>query len=318
MKKILSIILSGMLVLAMLAGCSDSGTQSVPEQETSETEITVEPNSVPETSEAVSAATDPFPAMTAILNDISANYWPGTAGCSLSAAIKAAALLDWYAKNQPEPDAIASAVQGWFGNLTEEDKTLFAQQISDIYYAAKELGGENAAGLMETAGITSDSYPWQEGAAKTLFGAIYTGVGMDLPEDSDESYRSELGYSLVYDPSCFSAENDHFQAIENSEPLNGTYFAVQGYPDSSAAELQSGLVLQSGVDDAKQSTSYMGTGAYPVLTVSYTKDGAEYRFFVYDTGTTRLLFEYSFAAGNTEWSDRLDTMLSTVTIETAK
>jgi len=311
-------ILSGMMVLVVFAGCSDSGTQSVPEQETSETEITVEPESVSETSEAVSAAVDPFPAMTAILNDISVNYWPGTAGSSLSAAIKAAAFLDWYAKNQPEPNAIAAEVEEWFGSLTEENKTLFAQQISDIYYAAKELGSENAASLMEDAGITSEYYPWQEDAAKTLFGAIYTGAGMDLPEDSEESYRSELGYSLVYDPSSFSVENDRFQAIENNEPLNGTYFAVQGYPDSSAEELQSGLVLQSGVDDANQSTSYMGAGAYQVLTVSYAKDGSEYRFFIYDTGTTRLLFEYSFAEGNTEWSDRLNTMLSTVTIETTK
>jgi len=305
-----------MLILTMLAGCSNSETPSS-EPETSETEITAEPESTSETQET-SAAEETLPALTAILDDISANYWPGTAGCSLSAAIKAAALLDWYTKDQPEAEAVAAAVQEWFGKLTEENKTLFAQQINDIYYAAKELGGENAAGLMETAGITSDYYPWQEGAAKTLFGAIYTGAGMDLPEDSGESYQSELGYSMMYDPSCFSKDNDHFQAIENSEPLNGTYFAVQGYPDSSAEELQSGLVLQSGVDDAKSGNSYMGTGAYPVLTVSYAKDGSEYRFFIYDAGTTRLLFEYSFASGNSEWSDRLDTMLSTVSIEEAK
>ena len=316
MKKILSIILSGMLILTMLAGCSDSETPSS-EPETSAAEITVEPESdsgIPESS----AAEETLPALTAILDDISANYWPGTAGSSLSAAIKAAALLDWFTENQPEAEAVAAAVQEWFGKLTEENKTLFAQQINDIYYAAKELGGENAAGLMETAGITSEYYPWQEGAAKILFGAIYTGAGMNLPEDSEESYQSELGYIMVYDPSWFSKDSDHFQAIENSQPLNGTYFAVQGYPDSSAEELQSGLVLQSGVENAEQGSSYMGTGAYPVLTVSYAKDGAEYRFFIYDAGTTRLLFEYSFASGNTEWSDRLDTMLSAVTIEAAK
>ncbi len=317
MKKILSMILSGLLILTMLAGCSDSEAPSSSEPETSEAEITAEPEFTSETSE-ISAAADPFPALTAILSDISVNYWPGTAGCSLSAAIKASALLDWYTKNQPEAETVASAVQEWFGKLTEEDKTFFAQQISDIYYAAKELGGENAAGLMEDAGIASDYFPWQEDAAKTLFGAVYAGAGMDLPEDTEETYRSELGYSLIYDPTCFSVDNDRFQAIENDQPLNGTYFAVQGYPDSSAQDLQAGLVLQSGVDDAEQGNSYMGTGAYSVLTVSYAKDGAEYRFFIYDTGTTRLLFEYGFASGDTEWSGRLDTMLSTAAIEEAK
>lgn len=193
MKKMFSKILAGTLILAMLAGCSGTETPSSSEPETSETETASEPESISETAEtSETASEDTLPALTAILDDISANYWPGTAGCSLNAAIKAAALLDWYTKDQPQGDAVAAAAEAWYGKLTEEDQTLFAQQIGDVYSAAKQLGGENAAGLIESAGITSDYYPWQADAAKTLFGAIYTGIGMDLPEDTAESSESAL------------------------------------------------------------------------------------------------------------------------------
>ncbi len=194
MKKMFGMILAGALILATLAGCSGTEAPSSSEPETSETETSVTetaPESEAATSEA-SAAERALPALTALLDDISANYWPGTAGCSLNAAIKAAALLDWYTKDQPKEDAVAAATQEWFGKLTEEDKTFFAQQIGDIYAAAKQLGGEDAAGLIETAGIASDYYPWQEGYTKALFGAVYTGIGMDLPEDAAESSQSDL------------------------------------------------------------------------------------------------------------------------------
>lgn len=184
MKKFFGVLLAGMLLLTMLAACKGSETPPTSEPETSETETA--PESEATTSEA-SATESALPALTAILDDISENYWPGTAGSSLKAAIKAAALLDWYTKDQPKEDAVAAATEEWFGQLTEEDKTFFAQQIGDIYAAAKQLGGEDAAGLIETAGITSEYYPWQADAANAVFGAIYTGIGIDLPQDAGAS-----------------------------------------------------------------------------------------------------------------------------------
>ncbi len=120
--------------------------------------------------------------LNALLYDLWQNYRPGTAGCSLSAARLAGTLLDWYAEAQPDAAAITAAAQEFYGTLDVAQAADFAEQLGGVYSVAQELLSDTAAGFLESAGYTSTAFPWTQQTVTDLFTALYSGLGLALPE----------------------------------------------------------------------------------------------------------------------------------------
>lgn len=118
----------------------------------------------------------------ALLTDLLQNYHPGTAGCSLTAARLAGTLLDWYAAAQPDAAAITAATQEFYGTLDVTQAVDFAEQLGGVYSVAQELLSDTAADFLESAGYAPTAFPWTEAAVTDLFTALYSGLGLALPE----------------------------------------------------------------------------------------------------------------------------------------
>ena len=120
--------------------------------------------------------------LTACLSDISQNYFPGTAGCSLRSARMAAVLLDWNALNNPAPDAIIKTAQAFASSLQGEAAQMLPEQLSDVYNAADALLQPDAADLLESAGYAPQAFPWTEEDVRTVFTNLFAGAGIPMPE----------------------------------------------------------------------------------------------------------------------------------------
>lgn len=120
--------------------------------------------------------------LTAILLDVSENYHPATAGCSLRAARLAGTLLDWAAASAPVDPTAAATMQAFYAKLSKEDASFFAEeQLPAVYQGALALLSENGSDLLESAGYAPSAYPWEPALAKALFTALFSGMDAQLP-----------------------------------------------------------------------------------------------------------------------------------------
>lgn len=227
MKKITG-CLGILLLLAALAGCSVSAAgQTIeetalpsqentaqPPEETPESvsvdiasqsaEPTAEPEALPtdtETSSTEAQATDECEAqgqptraqalssLAVILSDLSGNYYEGTAGSSLKAAMFAGALLDWYGQYNSlcdipcvSDDEIAAAASSFYDKLPSEAAAALPSQLEAVYAMAGELTGADAKELLLNAGYTSAYAPYTQERIDALFSALFSGVGLSLPQ----------------------------------------------------------------------------------------------------------------------------------------
>ena len=185
MKKILAVI-AILLALVMLLSLSACSKEEPVKEVVALTEVPVmaEPvNSTPEPSPTPTPEPTPEPtpvpiqpelppvydeALSAILDAITTDVQPGSAGSSLKAANCAAKLLDWGTATKLTDDEIYSAVGGWLDEQDDEHLLMFFDGFYSVYTQSYNLRAENAEELMRDAGISSPNYPWGDAAAHAV------------------------------------------------------------------------------------------------------------------------------------------------------
>ena len=183
--KLTVLFFAMILVLSMLAGCSPqkSGESSAPAEESVVTadflpeeideliaeqieESALSPEEQTDGDEAAGAA-----ALAALLEEVRTGVFPGTAGNSLRAASRAAAIADFFAESGMSPDEADRAVQSYIASLSDEDAQLFEAQLDAVLGAYTSLTGENGEGLLSDCGYESAYFPWNE-AVRDCFAAM--------------------------------------------------------------------------------------------------------------------------------------------------
>lgn len=192
MKKILA-ALAVILALVMLLSLSACGKEEPVNDVVVLTEVPViaEPvNSTPEPTATPEPTPEPTPvpiqpelppvndeSLNAILDSITTDVQPGTAGSSLKAANCAAKLLDWGAATSLNDDEIYSAVGCWLDEQSDERLLMFFESFYSVYTASYDLRSDNGESLMRDAGISSAAYPWNDAAAHAVE-MVYYGCGL--------------------------------------------------------------------------------------------------------------------------------------------
>ena len=190
MKKVFTIvaIALALIMLLSLSACSGKEAEVVV---VTEVPVTMEPVSFsPEPTAAPEPTPEPTPvpiqpelppvndeALNAILDSITSDVQPGTAGSSLKAANCAAKLLDWGAATSLNDDEIYSAVGCWLDEQSDERLLMFFESFYSVYTASYDLRAENGENLMRDAGISSASFPWNDAAAHAVE-MVYYGCGL--------------------------------------------------------------------------------------------------------------------------------------------
>lgn len=166
------------LLLSALCACAPVAAQTEPAAATAEATAPT----AAQDGAAGEAASEAREALTAILTDISENYHPGTAGCSLTSARLAGQLLDWYDAFRPAAEDIAAGMKDFLAGMDGVSAATFvAEQLPGVYASVSEVLGETGKDLLESAGYTPTSFPWSAEDAKAAFSALFDGLGLSLP-----------------------------------------------------------------------------------------------------------------------------------------
>ena len=106
--------------------------------------------------------------LNAILDCVTWNVRPGSAGCSLRAIQVASALLDWGTETGLSDDEIYSAVGCYMDTLDSDGLSLYLESILNVYDAVYSLRDGDTGELLEEAGVTESYYPWNERAFRAV------------------------------------------------------------------------------------------------------------------------------------------------------
>lgn len=237
MKRFSAALLALLLCAALLTACTPSAAPGgvTPEPTTAPTatpssvveatpeptpEATATPSSVVETTpepyDGSDAAVDStVPAapekngMYEALCDLFSNYHEGTAGCSLTGARIAAAIVDFSISNGK--DAVRSGAAAF--DLGEE--TEFGEKLTDklamMYETAMGLYGESGKNLLTDAGYAPAHYPYSAKDVRDAFTAIFAERGYDVPVvvrlyRADASAEHFLAFGMRLDGDAVTAE----------------------------------------------------------------------------------------------------------------
>lgn len=193
MKKILTALVI-LLVLIMLLSLSACGKEEPVKDVVVLTEVPVmaEPVKTPEPTATPEPEPTPEPtpipiqpelpevvdeALNAILDSITADVHPGTAGSSLRAAQCAAKLLAWGESSNLTDDEIYSAVGCWLDEQSDERLLMFFDSFYSVYTASYDLRSENGEGLLRDAGMATEAWPYSDKAAHAVE-MVYYGCGL--------------------------------------------------------------------------------------------------------------------------------------------
>ena len=113
-----------------------------------------------------------------MLDSINENTEVGTAGSSLRAAQSAAMLMDWCAETSLDAEQVRAATVEWLSPMGNDAQTEFAQKLELVDTMCLELIHKDGTSLLESAGYTSSSYPWDE-AAYEKYTAVLEAVGVE-------------------------------------------------------------------------------------------------------------------------------------------
>lgn len=114
-------------------------------------------------------------ALTDLLTRIRSEARYGVAGSSLTAANLAAAVLDWGMDTPLTTDQISETAKSWYDALESADQEEFRYQADGVAGAIEQVTAEDGADLLDTAGCTESSYPWNDtaiAAAEAVFAQI--------------------------------------------------------------------------------------------------------------------------------------------------
>ncbi len=169
MKKIALILLSAAILLSLCA-CGEKAPEASPaasEAPAEESTIVIE----------APPAEDAAP-LSQVLDSINENTEVGTAGSSLRAAQSAAMLMDWCAETALDTEQVRTATVDWLSPMGNDAQTAFAQKLELVDTMCLELIHKDGSSLLESAGYTSSSYPWDE-AAYEKYTAVLEAVGVE-------------------------------------------------------------------------------------------------------------------------------------------
>ena len=184
--KITVLIMAMLFALSLLAGCTpQKGSETPPPAEASVETAEFLPEEIDEIiaeqiEESAAAPeeqtdegeTERAAALEALLEDVRTSVFPGTAGNSLRAAGRAAAIADFFAESGMSPDEADRAVRDYIASLSAEDAEFFEMQLDAVVSAFSNLTGENGAGLLEDCGYESSRFPWEEENVRNCFAAL--------------------------------------------------------------------------------------------------------------------------------------------------
>lgn len=100
--------------------------------------------------------------LNAVLDRITDDVRPGSAGASLRAVSCGADLLDWAYGSELSDDEIYSAVGCWMDTLDDSRLKSFFDAVLNVYDSCYDLKTDRAADLMDSAGVSSGYYPWND------------------------------------------------------------------------------------------------------------------------------------------------------------
>lgn len=113
-----------------------------------------------------------------ILNDISANLHPATAGSSLVSANLTADLIFWAAKTSLSKTEVAEIVGEWMMQQAPEIQAAFEQQLELIGTSYSQILQDGAKGLLDSAGVQKE-LPELNGGLKGVLDSILSFGGLD-------------------------------------------------------------------------------------------------------------------------------------------
>lgn len=121
--------------------------------------------------------TDVAPDLSVILTEIQTNIEIGTAGSSLKATIVAADVLDFTMSTDISEEYLEEQTAKYMEGLSEEDRINFPDQMVMAGEAIHTLKDGDGEALLEDAGVTESSYPWNDEAYNKA-DAILRGAGI--------------------------------------------------------------------------------------------------------------------------------------------
>lgn len=144
---------------------SQADAEDTPDEDTLSTEVSeekaeAEPEVKPADDEYDEDTVQQLSQLDALLADIRANVWIGTAGSSLRAAQEAVKLMNWSVNTPLNDEQIADCVKGYISGLSEDEAAEFEMQLDSVDGMYKLLleGGQEE--LMDDAGITESDIPF--------------------------------------------------------------------------------------------------------------------------------------------------------------
>lgn len=118
----------------------------------------------------------PDPAAAARLRDmfdrIIEDYYPGTAGSSLTAARLAAELADVIAESGFSPEQVEWITYYYARSMDASMASYFGQQMDAIIASFDYIRTESGSGLLADSGYESAYYPWDDGVVEQCVHAI--------------------------------------------------------------------------------------------------------------------------------------------------
>ena len=180
MKKIISLAITAAVLLTFCAcGSTAAKTTPTPAAATAAPTATAAPAATEDPAAAKQEA-----ALTELLQSVSDDCHPGSAGCSLTGVKLAGQLLDWNAAAALSADQITETARTFYAGLSASAAKDFEDQIGLVYSSAsKDLQGDSAKDAMDSAGYTPTAYPWAAADMTALFTALYAGFGLKLPAE---------------------------------------------------------------------------------------------------------------------------------------
>lgn len=156
---------------------SSEQTQSADNSKDNQNSVASEPNSSNGNAQNNVDETESTNNLTAIFDDINANYNLGTAGSSIRAAEKEIKLLDWASTTNMSEQSIKTATSNYINKLDNETKAEFVKKLSYMdYYRSGLLSGEPEVSVGDLE-ANSSHYPWNNDTVKMPLDAIMQAAG---------------------------------------------------------------------------------------------------------------------------------------------
>ena len=116
-----------------------------------------------------------------LLDQVEDNVFPGTAGCSLTAVRYTVDLLDWCKTAGVSDTELRADLTAW---IQGKDTVELARKFELVLDAYDRLMGDTAQGLLDAAGVQTDSYPWPESCRQMMQTILEVTGGISSTDNS--------------------------------------------------------------------------------------------------------------------------------------